>query len=161
MAKQWDQASAGRASFRATLELGGKTATGIEVPEKAVASLGAGKKPAVKVTIKGHTYRSTVAVMGGKFFVPVSGANRSLAGVEAGDVFDVELTLDTEPRVLTIPPDFADALEQDAAAKKTFEALSYSVKQWHVLSIEGAKTPETRERRIAKSIGTLHDGKPR
>jgi hypothetical protein len=159
--KQTDQVDLRRASFRATLLLGGTTATGIKVPDEVVASLGSGKKPAVKVTIKGHTYPSTVVVVGGKFMLPVSAENRSLAGVGAGDVVDVEVELDTEPRVLTIPPDFAHALEQDAAAKKTFDGLSRSVKQWHVLSIEGAKTAETRERSIAMSIGTLHEGKPR
>ena len=149
------------ASFIGTILLGGKTATGIEVPEEVVASLGSGKKPAVKVSIGSHTYRSTVAVMDGKFMLPISAENRTGAGVKAGDVVTVELELDTEPREILIPADFAEALDGDARAKKTFGSLSRSVKQWHVLSIEGAKTDETRQRRIAKSISSLHEGKPR
>ena len=149
------------ASFRGTLQLGGKTATGIEVPEAVVESLGSGKRPAVRVTIRGHTYRSTIATMGGKFMLPISAENRAGAGVEAGDVVDVELELDTEPREVNVPPDFAEALKGDLRAKATFDGLSFSVKQWHVLSIEGAKTAETRERRIAKSITSLHEGKQR
>ena len=150
-----------RGNFKAAILLGGKTATGIEVPAEVVAALGSSKKPAVRVTIGSHTYRSTVAVMDGKFMLPISAENRAGAGVEAGDVVQVELELDLEPREVTIPTDFAAALEEDAAARKTFEGLSRSGKQWHVLSIEGAKTDETRQRRIAKSIGTLHEGKPR
>jgi hypothetical protein len=150
-----------RGSFEGTILLSGKTATGIEVPEGVVASLGAGKKPAVKVAIGRHTYRSTVAVMDGKFMIPISAENRTSAGVKAGDVVRVDLELDTEPREISIPADFAEALEGDARARQTFESLPRSGKQWHVLSIEGAKTDETRQRRIARSISTLREGKPR
>lgn len=147
--------------FRATIEQSGKTATGIRVPDEVVEGLGAGKRPAVKVTIKGFTYRSTVASMGGVFMVGVSAENRAGAGVAGGDEVDVDIELDTAPREVTVPPDLAKALKQDAKAQETFESLSYSNKGWHVLSIEGAKTEETRQRRIAKSIGALREGRPR
>jgi hypothetical protein len=147
--------------FRATVEQAGRTATGIEVPETVVEGLGAGKRPPVRVTINGYTYRSTVASMGGRFMVGVSAENREASGVAGGDKVDVEIELDTSPREVTVPPDFAKALKKDAKAKKTFDALSYSNKGWHVQSIEGAKTDETRQRRIAKSIDALHDGRPR
>ena len=147
--------------FRATIELGGKTATGIRVPQKVVEALGTSKRPAVRVTINGYTYRSTVAVMGGEFMLGVSGVVREKAGVSAGDKVDVDLELDTQPRELTVPPDFAKALKRDPDAKRTFEGLSFSNKQWHVLSIEGAKTAETRQRRINKSVSTLREGRPR
>ena len=91
--------------------------------------------------------------------LPISAENRARAGVEAGDVVDVGLELDTEPREVTVPPDFAEALQGDPRARATFDGLSFSLKQWHVLSIEGAKTAETRKRRIAKSITLLHGGK--
>lgn len=149
------------ASFRGTLLLGGKTATGIEVPAEVVEQLGSGKRPAVLVKIGAHTYRSTIAVMGGKFMLPVSAENRAGAGVEAGDAVEVELTLDAEPRMVPLPEDFAAALDTDPRAKETFDRLSPSQKQWHVLSIEGAKTPETRQRRIAKSVSGLREGRPR
>jgi hypothetical protein len=147
--------------FRATIEQSGKTATGIRVPDEVVTGLGAGKRPAVRVTIGGHTYRSTVASMGGVFMVGVSAENRASAGIAAGETVDVDIELDTAPREVTVPPDLAEALERDAAAKRTFDELSYSNKQWHVLSIEGAKTAETRRRRIAKSIGMLREGRAR
>jgi len=147
--------------FRATLELGGKTATGIEVPTEVVDALGSGKRPAVRVTIRGHTYRSTVASMGGRFMLPVSAENRESAGIAAGDDIDVDLELDTEPREVTVPADFAAALKRETKAKKFFDGLSYSKQRWHVLSIEGAKSPETRQRRIEKSIGMLREGRAR
>jgi len=147
--------------FRATLETEGKTATGINVPVEVVDALGGGKRPRVKVTINGHTYRSSVAVLGGRYMLGVSAENRAAAGVEGGQEVDVDLELDTAPREVTVPPDFASALADEPAALATFDGLSYSNKSWHVLQIDGAKTDETRQRRIAKSIEALRAGKVR
>ena len=141
--------------FRATLELNGKTATGIEVHAEVVAALGSTKKPAVIVTINDYTYRSTVATMGGRFMLPVSAEVRGNAGVAAGDEVEVSLELDTAPREVEVPPDFAAALDQDVAAKQAFDKLSYSNKRQHTLAIEGAKSAETRQRRIDKAMATL------
>jgi hypothetical protein len=143
--------------FSVTLQLHGKTATGFEVPAEIVSGLGAGKRPPVKVTIGKHTYRSTIAPMGGVFMIGVSAENRQAAGVAAGDHVEVNLELDTEPREVTVPADFAAALDREPAAKKRFESMSYSHKSQHVLAIEGAKTDETRQRRIAKAIATLRE----
>ncbi len=145
--------------FRATILLGGKTATGIRVPPEVVAGLGPGKRPAVRVTIGGHTYRSSVASMGGEFMLPVSAENRAAAGIAAGDEVEVDIELDGEPREVTLPPDFRDALDRDTGARRFFEGLSYSRKRWYVLPIEEAKTPETRQRRIDKAVVMLHEGR--
>jgi Bacteriocin-protection, YdeI or OmpD-Associated/Domain of unknown function (DUF1905) len=143
------------------IELGGKTATGVSVPAAIVEALGSGRRPRVRITIGDYTYRSTVATMGGRFMLPVSAEVRQHAGVAAGDTVDIEVEQDAAPREVTLPPDFAAALDQDVAARRFFDGLSYSNKQWHVLSIEGAKTAETRQRRIEKSVGMLRDGKAR
>ncbi|MDQ6419408.1 YdeI/OmpD-associated family protein [Paenibacillus sp. LHD-117] len=145
--------------FRTVIELGGKTATGFEVPAEAVEALEQGKKPAVNVTIGGHTYRSTVAVYGGKYMLPLSAENRGAAGVSAGDEVEVEIALDMEPRELVVPDDFAEALGSAQSAKVFFDGLSYSNRRRIVLQIEGAKTEETRKRRIDKSILSLIEGK--
>jgi hypothetical protein len=147
--------------FRETILLGGKTATGIPVPYDILDALGGGKRPAVSVTINGYTYRTTVGSADGRPMIPLSAENREAAKVAAGDGVDVEIALDTAPREVNLPADFAQALDRDLAAKKTFDGLSYSLKNYHVQQIEGAKTPETRARRIDKSIATLHEGKPR
>jgi len=141
--------------FRAEILLAGRTATGIEVPADVVEALGAGKRPPVRVTINGFTYRSTVAVMGGMFMVGVNAENRAAAGVAAGDVVDVDLELDTEVREVIVPADFADALDRDGEARGRFDALSYSNRHRHVLAIEEAKTAETRQRRIDKAVAAL------
>ena len=145
--------------FRASIELAGKTATGIEVPAAVVAKLGSSKKPAVRVTMKGYTYRSTVATMGGRFMLPISSQVREAASVKAGDQVDVHVELDMAPREVTVPADFARALARDAAARRFFEGLSFSNKQRIVISIEAAKAPETRERRIAKAVSGLREGR--
>jgi hypothetical protein len=145
--------------FRAVIEQSGKTATGLRVPPEVVASLGSSKKPAVQVTINGYTYRSTVATLGGEFMLPVSAEVRQGAGVAAGDEVEVELALDTAPREVTLPPDFAEALDRDAEAKHFFNGLSYSNKRRIVIPIEEAKTAETRQRRIDKAINSLREGR--
>jgi hypothetical protein len=144
--------------FRAKILLGGKTATGIEVPARIVESLGSSKRPAVRVTINGHTYRSTVAVMGGKFMLPLSAENRQGARVAAGDKVEVEVELDTAPRAVAVPPDFKAALARDARARRFFEGLSYSQQRWYVSWIESAKKDETRQRRLAEAVSRLRAG---
>ena len=147
--------------FHTTILQGDKTATGIRVPDEIVDALAAGKRPKVLVTINGFTYRSSIAVMGATFMVGVSADNRAGAGVRGGDEVDVDIELDTAPREVTVPAELAAALDAEPAARKTFDGLSYSNKSWHVLQVEGAKTDETRQRRIAKSVEALKAGRPR
>jgi Bacteriocin-protection, YdeI or OmpD-Associated/Domain of unknown function (DUF1905) len=147
--------------FRTTIQQGDKTATGIRVPAAVVEGLASGKRPPVRVTIHGATYRSTVAVMGGEYWVGVSAENRALTGVKGGDEVDVEVELDDAPREVTVPADLAAALDAEPNARRTFDSLSYSNKSWHVLSIEGAKADDTRRRRIAKSVEMLREGRAR
>ncbi|MCK2238279.1 MULTISPECIES: YdeI/OmpD-associated family protein [unclassified Crossiella] len=147
--------------FLTTVELGGKTATGLRVPVEVVEVLDAGKRPAVLVTIGGHRYRSTVAVMGGEYWLPLSAENRTAAGVAAGDRIEVTVALDTAPRTVEVPADLAAALAAEPAAAEFFRGLSYSNQRWHTLNIDGAKTAETRARRIAKSVELLKEGKAR
>ncbi|HET7471807.1 MAG TPA: YdeI/OmpD-associated family protein [Candidatus Limnocylindrales bacterium] len=147
--------------IRALLETTGKTAVGFEVPEETVLALGKGKRPPVRVTINGYTYRSTVAPMGGRYLIGVSAENRAGAGVAGGETHDIELEIDDAPREVALPADFAAALDAEPAARRTFEALSPSNKGYHVTLLEGAKSEETRARRLAKSIAALREGKPR
>ncbi|NRQ37278.1 DUF1905 domain-containing protein [Nonomuraea sp. NN258] len=144
--------------FLTTLELGGKTATGFEVPAEVVESLGSGRRPAVDVTVNGYAYRSTVAVMGGRFMLPLSAEHRQGAGVAAGDELEVTLTLDTAPREVEVPGDLAAALAGSPEARRFFEGLSYSLKRRHVLHIADAKKPETRARRVAGTVAKLANG---
>lgn len=139
----------------------GKTALGFEVPAEVVEGLGAGKRPPVLVTINGYTYRNTVAVYGGVYMIGVSAENRAPARVKGGDVVDVDLELDTAPREVDVPPELQAALDADPAAKATFDRLSYSNKSFHALQVTGTNNPETRARRIAKSIALLREGRPR
>jgi len=134
----------------------GKTATGIVVPPEVVEKLGSGKKPPVKVTINKHTYRSTIAVMGGRYLLVVNAEARAASGVAANDVIDIMLELDTEPRTVEVPSDLAQALEANPAAKAAFEKLAYSHRKEHVRALEDAKAPETRLRRLAKTMEMLN-----
>ena len=142
-------------TFKTTLKQTGGNTTGVVVPPEIVEKLGGGKKPAVNVTVNGFAYRSSIASMGGEFLVGVSAERRAAAGVKGGDAITVTLALDTAPREVEIPPDFAKALAANKAAKAAFDKLSYSHKSQHVLAITGAKAAETRARRIDKAIATL------
>ena len=145
--------------FRAVIEAHGKTATGIEVPAEVVEALGSGKRPKVRATVAGHTYRSSVGSMGGRFLLSVSAEVRRAANVAAGDEVDVALELDEEAREVVVPDDFAEALAAVPAARAFFDGLSYSQRRWFVLGIEEAKKPETRARRIDKAVARLAEGR--
>lgn len=142
-------------NFRAMLELGGKTATGIVVPADVVTALGAGKRPAVRVTLNGYPYRSTVAVMGGRYLVPVSAEHRVAAGVAAGDELEVTIELDTEVRTVEVPDDLARALDADPTVRAAFDALPVSQRKEHVRAIDEAKKAETRQRRVEKAVALV------
>ena len=145
--------------FRTTVELGGKTATGLEIPDDVLAALGSGKRPAVSITIGGHTYRTTVASRGGRFLVPLSAENRAAAGVAAGEEVDVDIEADTAPREVSVPADLGDALEHDSTAQRFFDALSYTHRREWVRWIDEAKKSETRRARVAKTVAALRAGK--
>jgi len=145
--------------FRATVELGGKTATGIEVPDDVVAALGPGSRPPVTVTVGGHSYRTTVARMGGRFLVPLSAEHRTAAGVAAGDQVDIDIEPDTAPREVEVPADLTDALARDDTARAAFDGLSYTHRKEWVRWVEEAKKADTRATRLAKTVEALHAGK--
>ncbi len=150
-----------RMKFRTVLHQSGKTATGIVVPVSVVEALGAGRRPPVRVTIGDYSYRSTLATVDGMPMVGVSAEHRAGAGVAAGDEVEVAIELDTEKREVAVPLELAAALDAEPVARRTFDALSNSNKSWHVLQVTGAKTDETRERRIARSVEALRAGRPR
>ena len=141
--------------FRATLETNGRTATGIEVPSAVVDALGAGKRPPVRITLHEHTYRTTVARMGGRFLVPVSADVRRAAGVTAGDELDVGIELDDAPRTVDVPADLAAALAEEPTAAQAWEKLAYTHQKEWARSVEDAKKPETRARRVAAAVEAL------
>jgi hypothetical protein len=143
--------------FRTTVVLGGKTATGLQVPDDVVAALGAGKRPPVVVTVGRHTYRTTVAAMSGAFWVPLAAEHREAAGVRAGEEVDVRVELDTAPRDTPLPDDLAAALDDGARAH--FDGLAPSHRKEWVRWVEEAKKPETRAARIAKTAESLRAGK--
>src|SRR5438034_300605 len=109
--------------FKTTLLQAGKTATGIQVADEIVEGFKAGKKPPVRITINGYTYRNTIAVMGGVYMVGVSAEHRKGAGVEGGDEIEVTIELDTAPREVEIPAELEKALSKNKAAKTFFDSL--------------------------------------
>ena len=141
--------------FTTTLELHGRTATGVEVPDAVLAALGGGKRPAVVATVNGHAWRTTVGVMGGRSLVGLSAEVRAGAGVAAGDTITVDLVADTAPRVVEVPDDLAAALATSASAQAAFAALSFSNQRRHAESVTGAKKAETRAARVAKVVAEL------
>ena len=128
--------------------------TGIPVPPDVVEGLGGGKRAAVVVTVNGYTYRSTLAVMGGRHLIPFSSDKRAASGIGGGDAITVDLELDTAPRTVDVPADLAAALSA-AGARAAFDALSPSARKAHVTSVETAKAAETRTRRIETIASAL------
>jgi hypothetical protein len=143
--------------FTATLELHGRSATGIVVPDDVVAGLGTSKRPSVAVTINGHSYRSTIARMGGRYLLPVAAEHREAAGIAAGESVSVDVVLDEAPREVGIPDDLVGAMDDEARA--AYDALSFTYRKEWVRWVEDAKRPETRATRIAKTVEGLKAGK--
>jgi len=131
---------------------------GLEVPRTIVDRLGGGRRPAVNITLNGHSGKSRVAIMRGRYLIGLSNANRRAAGVEIGDEVELSLELDTEPRLVVAPADLSRALSADPVARAAFERLTSSQRRVHVLAVEKARQPETRVRRIQKVVETLRNG---
>jgi hypothetical protein len=128
--------------------------TGIPVPAEVLDRLGAGKRPAVVVEVNGYGYSSTVGSMGGQSLIPFSSEHRAASGIGGGDELEVGLTVDRSPREVAVPEDLASALET-AGLTATFAQLAPSHRKAHVTAVEGAKSAETRQRRIESAIAKL------
>ncbi len=131
----------------------------IEVPAKAVAALGDRKRPPVRATVNAYTYRTTVAVYGDRFYLPLRKENRETAKVVAGRRTPVRLMTDEAPRVVGVPSDVVRALAR-AKLRSASDALSSSRRRELVGAIEDAKRPETRERRLVKLVEELRRPRP-
>ncbi len=147
--------------LHAELRATGGTTTGFPIPDEFVTSLGGGGRPKVKVVVRGYEFQSSIARMGGSYWLGMSADRRTAAGVAAGDELDLEITLDTGERTLDVPEDLARALAADQTAQTFWDTLSYSKKQWHVLQVTGAKAAETRAKRVTKSVEMLAEGRAR
>lgn len=133
---------------------------GLEVPAGVVEALGGGTRPPVTITVNGYSWRSRVAIMRGRHLIGLSRANRQAAGVDTGDEVEVQLELDTEPRIVVEPPEFTRALDADPVARAAYDRLSDSRKREQVRSVGSAKKPETRARRIEAALERLRDAPP-
>jgi hypothetical protein len=147
-------------TFDTTVAASGNN-TGIAVPDEVIDQLAAGKRPPVLVNVNGYEYRNTVAVLGGRHMISISAAVRSATGLKGDDPIRVTLTVVDTPREVTIPADFAAALAADEQASAFFGKLSNSMQRYHVDNITAAKSTETRQRRIDKTIALFRAGKQR
>lgn len=149
----------GSVTFTTTLSAFGNN-TGIEVPAEVLDALGGGKRPAVVVDVNGYRYQVTAGVMGGRTLLPVNAAIRKETGLQGGDAITVTLALATAPREAVVPDDFAAAMKT-AKVRPFFDGLSNSIQRFHIDNVNGAKSPDTRARRIEKAVALFADGKPR
>jgi hypothetical protein len=141
-------------NFEVTLD--SSAGGGIKIPYDVRALFGKAKPPVV-VTVRAaqeHTYRSTVAVYGGEYYVPLNKANATAAAIAAGEPFTVTVAPDDQPRVVTVPADLRAAIEE-AGLLDRWERLSYTHQRENVEAVESAKKPETRTRRIEGVIARL------
>ncbi len=147
-------------AFDTTVTANGNN-TGIVVPAELIEQLGAGKRPAVLVSVNGYEYRNTVGVMDGKFMLPISAAVRKVTGLKGGDSIHVILSIANEPREVNMPADFQDRLAAEPVLAQFFSGLSNSLQRYHVDNINAARDADTRQRRIEKSIALFRGGKQR
>ena len=129
-----------------------------EVPLDVPAVFGRARAP-VRGTINGHPFRSTVAVYGGRSYLPVRKALREAAGVAAGDAVVIELEADEQPRTVDPPPALAAALAADPEARAAFEGLSFTHQREYTEWVAEARREATRRRRVDQAVEMLRDGR--
>jgi hypothetical protein len=147
-------------AFDTTLSSFG-TNTGIVVPDDVIAALGGGHRPPVVVTVNGHEFRSTVAVMKGQHLISFSAALRKQTGLSGGDPIRVTLAVADAPREVVVPDDLASALAAEPGCAEFFAALSNSLQRYHVDQVTGTSNPDTRARRVEKALALFREGKKR
>ncbi len=147
--------------FRGELQRTGGTTTGFQIPDELVAGLGGGGRPKVVVTVGEFEFRSSIAKMGGAYWLGVSAERRAAGNLEGGRVYDLTITLDEVPRTVEVPEDLAEALAGEPDVKAFWETVSFSNQRWHAEQLTSAKTAETRARRLARSLESLRAGKAR
>jgi hypothetical protein len=130
-------------------------ATAVEVPDAVMRALGPQGRPPVAITINGHGWRSRVAAMRGLRLIGISAAHRAAAGIAEGDVVEIEVVLDDQPREVELPDDLAGALGASAGARDAFDRLPFGLRQKHVRAIEEARSAAVRARRIEKLAESL------
>lgn len=145
-------------TFDCTLEATGGTTTGFRIPDDVVVALGGGGRPPVTASAGGHSWRGSIARMGGEYWLGVSAERRASGGLTAGLEYTLSLRLDTASREVDLPDDLAAALAEHATARAFWETLSFSKQQWHVTQVTGAKKAETRAARVQTSIEMLAAG---
>lgn len=112
-------------------------------------------RPPVRVTINSHTYRSTVSVYGGRYFIPVRMSNQEAAGIKPGDTVTVTIAADSDVRGIEPPPELQAALATNKAAQVRWDKLAYTTKKEYALAITEARKPETRDRRLQRIMQQL------
>ncbi|MDI6103183.1 YdeI/OmpD-associated family protein [Actinoplanes sp. NEAU-A12] len=147
--------------FRGELQKTGGNTTGFQIPDEFVTALGGGGRPKVVVRAGEFEFRSSIAKMGGSYWLGVSAERRTAGGLEGGQVYDLDITLDEAPRAIEVPEDLAAALAAEPEAKAFWDGMSFSNQRWHAEQLTSAKTAETRARRLAKSLDLLRAGKAR
>jgi hypothetical protein len=145
--------------FSAELERAGKTSARLRVPVDLKELYGCARPP-LRVTIRGHTWRTTPGVYGSVAWIGLNKDVRAAAGVDAGDRVRVTMELDAEPRRVDVPDDLRTALRADPVARAAFAKLSFTHGREYVQWVEEAKRPETRARRIAATVERVRAGGP-
>lgn len=134
-------------------------ATGITIPFDVEKTYDTRSRVPVRGTINGFPYRGTIFPVGGKHILVVNRELRANAKVTGGEQVSVTMERDDEPRIITPPTDLARALHANKTAQAAWDKLSYTHKKEHARAVEDAKRPETRVRRIEKTITQLTEGK--
>jgi hypothetical protein len=150
----------GSTQFSAELERAGKSSARLRVPLDLKELYGRARPP-LRVTIRGHTWRTTPGVYGGVAYIGLNKGVRAAAGVDAGERVRVTMELDTELRTVDVPDDLRSALAKDPSAQAAWDKLSFTHRREYVEWVEGAKRPETRTRRIAVTVAGVREGKHR
>ncbi len=139
-------------------EMGEKTGwTHVIIPAELAQQLKPGNKKAfrIKGTLDAHPIRQ-VAIMPwseGGFLLAINAEMRKATGKGQGAELRVRLEMDDSP--ILPPEELLECLTDEPDAMAYWESISGAHRNYFIKHIEGAKTVETRARRVAQSLDAL------
>lgn len=144
--------------FEATVEpRGSGGGRAVVVPLDVPAVFGRARA-AVRGTVAGAPFRSTIMKYGDTYYL---GLNRELreaaGGIDAGDTVTVELEADDGPREVEVPADLRRALDSDPDVAAFYDGLSFTHRKEYARWVAEARREETRRRRVERSLAMLRD----
>lgn len=141
--------------FKATLVPGNKppysTWTFLVIPPEVASEWGLGQKP-VRGTISGIPFQGTASKGEGVLRMPIPIKMREQLAVRSGDLVEVEIELDIDPRPIRLPDELLLVFSENPDIEEIYDQLPPSLQRAWTSYVDDAKRQETRKNRAWKAL---------